>query len=198
MSIELLRDLYTNSSTFKTHTENGAMGYFLNLPVAKPRGGVAIEVDLVIGQLVRTVSCQPRIGRTENRIRRMANSDVAMMNEVRILVENKSVLTAHRNRGNRSMELVAVEDVIADKYPEAILVANVLIGTALEFLNFEVIDRAMKSLSVLCKSLVGGYTLQTLIKQIGTNHPDPHNFLENEDVAELLLSHNTPDDPLRL
>lgn len=57
------------------------------------------------------------------------------MDRVRIAVENKSVITAHRNRGNRFDDLRKVLSGIHSARPEALLVATVLIGLCDQVLN---------------------------------------------------------------
>jgi hypothetical protein len=54
---------------------------------------------------------------------------------VRICVENKSVITAHRNKTNRLDDLGEVLGAIHRAKAEAIIVATVLVGTATRVLN---------------------------------------------------------------
>src|SRR3989442_2426099 len=53
----------------------------------------------------------------------------------RIFVENKSVVTAHRNKAARYDDLNESLQVLHRERPEAILVATVIIGTAQRVLN---------------------------------------------------------------
>ena len=53
----------------------------------------------------------------------------------RICVENKSVITAHRNKTNRLDDLSEVVRGVHRVKPECIIVATVLVGTALTVLN---------------------------------------------------------------
>jgi len=55
--------------------------------------------------------------------------------KVRIAIENKSVITAHRNRTNRFDDLEKVLAAIHGARPEALLIATVLIGLAERVLN---------------------------------------------------------------
>jgi hypothetical protein len=57
------------------------------------------------------------------------------MTKVRIAVENKSVITAHRNRTNRFDDLKKVVAAVQGVRPEALLIATVLIGLADRVLN---------------------------------------------------------------
>ena len=57
------------------------------------------------------------------------------IHKCRIAVENKSVITAHRNRTNRFDDLKKVLGAIHSAQPEALLVATVLVGLAERVLN---------------------------------------------------------------
>ena len=57
------------------------------------------------------------------------------INKVRIAIENKSVITAHRNRTNRFDDLRKVLAAVHGARPEALLIATVLIGVADRVLN---------------------------------------------------------------
>ncbi len=57
------------------------------------------------------------------------------MAKVRIAVEHKSVITAHRNRTNRFDDLKKVLAAVQGERPEALLIATVLIGLAQRVLN---------------------------------------------------------------
>ena len=73
------------------------------------------KVDLFVGEPAADGTCD--IGR------------------VRIAVENKSVITAHRNRTNRFDDLKKVLGAIHSARPEALLVATVLVGLAQQVLK---------------------------------------------------------------
>jgi hypothetical protein len=57
------------------------------------------------------------------------------IHRVRVAVENKSVMTAHRNRTNRFDDLSKVLSAVHSARPEALLVATVMIGLAERVLN---------------------------------------------------------------
>ncbi|MEP6831940.1 MAG: hypothetical protein ABJB74_01045 [Gemmatimonas sp.] len=57
------------------------------------------------------------------------------ISKVRIAVENKSVITAHRNSTNRFDDLKKVVAAVQGARPEALLIATVLIGLADRVLN---------------------------------------------------------------
>lgn len=58
-----------------------------------------------------------------------------VISKCRIAIENKSVITAHRNSTNRFDDLKKVVSAIQDERPEALLIATVLIGLADRVLN---------------------------------------------------------------
>jgi hypothetical protein len=57
------------------------------------------------------------------------------LQRARIAVENKSVITAHRNRTNRFDDLSKVLGAVHEARPEALLVATVMVGLAERVLN---------------------------------------------------------------
>lgn len=57
------------------------------------------------------------------------------MKTVRIAIENKSVITAHRNRTNRFDDLKKVVAAVQGARPQALLIATVLIGLSDRVLN---------------------------------------------------------------
>jgi hypothetical protein len=57
------------------------------------------------------------------------------ISKVRIALENKSVITAHRNRTNRFDDLKKVLGAVHSARPEALLISTVLVGLAQKVLN---------------------------------------------------------------
>ncbi|MGQ0535148.1 MAG: hypothetical protein ACT4PT_03650 [Methanobacteriota archaeon] len=57
------------------------------------------------------------------------------MAEVRLAIENKSVITAHRNRDARFDDLRGMLETVYGEKAEAVIGATVLVGTALRVLN---------------------------------------------------------------
>jgi hypothetical protein len=108
----ILRDLLAQCQPLRTDFEAGVVRSWMNI---RAPGGRKRKVDLFVGE--PGVDGEPDIER------------------VRIAVENKSVITAHRNRTNRIDDLEKVLGTIHSARPEAILVATVLIGLAERVLN---------------------------------------------------------------
>jgi hypothetical protein len=123
MSRGLLRDLRAMCEPFGRDFVEGRIQEWLDLPSP---AGRARKLDLVVAEPA---------GET-------AGPDLTRL---RLCVENKSVVTAHRNRTNRYDDLSDLVGVLHRNRPDAILVATVLIGLAENVLN--VPDRVKPFLS---------------------------------------------------
>lgn len=108
----IYEDLIRTCSSLRGDVEKGLVRMWLN--VQSP-GDRARRVDLFVGEPDSD-----------------GNPDIP---KVRIAIENKSVITAHRNRTNRFDDLSKVLGAIHSARPEAILIGTVLIGLARRVLN---------------------------------------------------------------
>ncbi len=63
------------------------------------------------------------------------SADTPDLSRVRVCLENKSVLTAHRNKGERFRDLDNFRSEVQQRRREAIVLGTVLIGTARRYLN---------------------------------------------------------------
>jgi hypothetical protein len=109
----ILRDLRAKCEPFERDFTRGIIREWLDFPSP---GGRARKLDLVVAELGSEAGA-PDLGR------------------LRLCVENKSVVTAHRNRTNRYDDLSDVLGVLHQRRPDAILVATVLVGVAEDVLN---------------------------------------------------------------
>lgn len=109
----IVRDLGAMCEPFRRDLTAGRIREWLDLPSP---GGRARKLDLVVAEPGGEAG-GPDLGR------------------LRLCVENKSVVTAHRNRTNRYDDLSDVLGVLHQKKPDAILVATVLVGLAGKVLN---------------------------------------------------------------
>jgi len=109
----ILRDLRAKCKPFQLDFRRGRIREWLDFPSP---GGRARKLDLVVAEP----------GKKE------AGPDLA---QLRLCVENKSVITAHRNRTNRYDDLNDVLGVLHQKKPDAVLIATVLVGLAESVLN---------------------------------------------------------------
>lgn len=108
----ILRDLLYQCEPLKSDFTQGVVKAWPN--VSAP-GGRRRKVDLLVGE--------PGAD---------GGPDIQ---KVRIAIENKSVITAHRNRTNRIDDLEKVLAAIHHARPEALLVATVIVGLAERVLN---------------------------------------------------------------
>lgn len=112
VSNALYKDLIAACPHLRDDVASGAVRMWLN--VSAP-GDRLRKVDLVVGE--PDADGGPDI------------------EKVRIAVENKSVITAHRNATNRFDDLRKVLAAIHSARPEALLIATVLIGLCRQVLN---------------------------------------------------------------
>jgi hypothetical protein len=108
----IVTDLKRACEVFRKDVEDGVVHIWKN--VASP-GDRERRVDLFVGE--PDAKGEPDI------------------TKVRIAVENKSVITAHRNRTNRFDDLSKVLAAVQGTRPEALLIATVLVGLADRVLN---------------------------------------------------------------
>ena len=108
----IVADLQEACEVFRRDVESGGVRIWKN--VASP-GDRERRVDLFVGE--PNANGEPDI------------------TKVRIAIENKSVITAHRNRTNRFDDLKKVLAAVQGERPEALLIATVLVGLADRVLN---------------------------------------------------------------
>ncbi len=113
VSLGVLRDLLATCAVLKADFDAGVVRHWLNVPAP---GARKRRIDLLVGE--------PASGKTE--------PDVS---KARICIENKSVITAHRNRYARFDDLNETMQVIEQERSEAVTVATVLVGVARRLLN---------------------------------------------------------------
>lgn len=108
----IIRDLRTRCGPVKNDLDEGRVRIWKN--VSAP-GDRLRKVDLFVGEA-------DGAGRPD-------------IWKVRIAIENKSVITAHRNRTNRFDDLSKVLGAVHGARPEALLIATELVGLAERVLN---------------------------------------------------------------
>lgn len=112
VSDRIFKDLLEVCEPLRTDVGEGIVRHWLN--VSAP-GDRLRKADLVVGEA--DAVGHPRIDR------------------IRIAIENKSVITAHRNRTSRFDDLRKVLAAIHSTRPEALLIATVLVGLCPRVLN---------------------------------------------------------------
>jgi hypothetical protein len=109
----ILRDLCAACEPFAADFAEGRIKDWLDLPSP---AGRSRKLDLVVAEPDRDHG-QPDLTR------------------LRLCIENKSVITAHRNRTNRYDDLSDLVGVLHRNRPDAVLVATVLVGLCEQVLN---------------------------------------------------------------
>jgi hypothetical protein len=112
VSTALFEDLLATCTSLRSDWEQGVVKVWKNV---RAPGGRRRKVDLFVGE--PTADGRPNV------------------HTVRIAVENKSVITAHRNATNRFDDLREVLGAIYSARPEALIVATVLVGVSPQVLN---------------------------------------------------------------
>jgi hypothetical protein len=112
VSNAFFEDLLRRCEPLRKDVESGIVRAWLN--VSSP-GDRSRKVDLFVGE--------------------PDESGLPDISKVRIALENKSVITAHRNRTNRFDDLTKVLGAIHSVRPEALILGTVLIGLARRVLN---------------------------------------------------------------
>lgn len=112
LSAELLADLVAECSVLRQQLESGTVITAYNWD---PSGGRGRGRDLVVG---------PR-----------GTDGSPIASQVRMAFAHKTVITAHRNTGNRVKELLEVFSAVREQSRDAVLVATLSLGTALRYLN---------------------------------------------------------------
>jgi hypothetical protein len=106
-------DIKAHCPPFREDVETGTIKKWLNWPAPGARNR---KIDLLVSGADQ-------------------RGDLPDLAKMRICIENKSVVTAHRNRDARFDDLNEALSVLHNVKPEAILVATVMIGTAERVLN---------------------------------------------------------------
>lgn len=112
VSTAFFSDLVAFCPSLREDLEQGTVKVWKNV---KAPGHRRRKIDLFVGE--------PTAGGTPD------------ITKVRIALENKSVITAHRNRTNRFDDLSDVLSTVHAARPEALLIATVLVGLSQRVLN---------------------------------------------------------------
>src|SRR5580658_3326412 len=113
MSRGILRDVRAGCTPFNDAFASERLGEWLDYPSP---AGRARKLDLAVAEPIQ-------------------ESGLPDLSCLRLCIENKSVVTAHRNRTNRYDDLSDLLGVLHRTRPDAILVATVLVGLCKRVLN---------------------------------------------------------------
>ena len=118
----------------ETHSDTVSDGLFADL-VAKCEP-VRQDVERGVVKVWKNVSSPgDRLRKVDLFVGEPGKDGKPDIHKMRIALENKSVITAHRNRTSRFDDLKKVLGAIHDARPEALLIATVLVGLAERVLN---------------------------------------------------------------
>ena len=106
-------DLLSSSDEIRKDYANKDVGWWLNQPAPDLQRRKA---DLLVCEISHS-------------------SEGPDLSRVRICLENKSVITAHRNKGERFRDLDNFRSEVQQRRREAIVLGTVLVGTARRYLN---------------------------------------------------------------
>jgi hypothetical protein len=109
----ILRDFTNSCESFRKDLDSGKIHCWMNVNAPGDRGR---KIDLFIGEPA-------------------ADGSSPDLEKVRVVIENKSVITAHRNRTNRFDDLKKALESIHGVKKEAIIVPTILVGLADRVLN---------------------------------------------------------------
>jgi len=112
LSRGILHDIQERCAPFSADLAAGQIASWLNVRTPGRRGR---KIDLLVGE--------------------PDDSGEPDLEKLRFCVENKSVVTAHRNRTNRFDDLELVLELLHHAKAEAVLVATVIVGVAERVLN---------------------------------------------------------------
>jgi hypothetical protein len=133
-AIELVAALGYHNHRLETHSDTVSNGLFDDLlTVCEP---LRRDVEGGVVRVWRNVSAPgDRLRKVDLFVGEPAYGDLPDINKLRIALENKSVITAHRNRTNRFDDLRKVLGAVYGSRPEALLIATVLVGLSDRVLN---------------------------------------------------------------
>lgn len=134
IAIEAIRKLGYHNHRLETHSDTVSKGLFADLCRICP--ALNKDVDAGVVQVWENVSAPgDRLRKVDLFVGEPDTHGGPDIHKVRIALENKSVITAHRNRTNRFDDLRKVLSAVHTARPEALLVATVLVGLAERVLN---------------------------------------------------------------
>ena len=128
VSAGIYQDLLVGCEALRKDVETGVIRQWLNVraPGARER-----KIDLFIGQSLESTQ-EPDLFIGQSLLQSTQEPDIK---KLRICVENKSVITAHRNRDARFDDLNEALQVVYAAKSEAVIVATILVGVATKVLN---------------------------------------------------------------
>lgn len=124
----IVQDLYGTSRSLRRHLDDGLVGFWVN---RRNPWGRKRNTDLIIGQPVEAVA-KPSSPLGFKGAATLSSPDP---DNVRVIGEHKSIVTAHRNRSARHDDLDHLYQDANAKSPGTLVCATIMIGTAEWYLN---------------------------------------------------------------
>jgi hypothetical protein len=133
-AIGAVADAGYHNHRLETHSDTVSDGLFEDLlGICQP---LSQDVGNGVVQVWRNVSAPgDRLRKVDLFVGEPGPGGLPDINKLRVALENKSVITAHRNRTNRFDDLKKVLGAIHGSRPEALLIATVLVGLSDRVLN---------------------------------------------------------------
>lgn len=133
-AIEAIRKHGYHNHRLETHSDTVSKGIFDDL--CHECEALKLDVDRKVVKVWKNVSAPgDRLRKVDLFVGEPNAAGEPDIARVRIALENKSVITAHRNRTNRFDDLRKVLSAVHTARPEALLVATVLVGLSESVLN---------------------------------------------------------------
>jgi len=133
-AIEAIRKHGYHNHRLETHSDTVSQGMFADL--CRTCEVLRLDVERGVVRVWENVSAPgDRLRKVDLFIGEPDAAGEPDIHRVRLALENKSVITAHRNRTNRFDDLRKVLSAVHTARPEALLVATVLVGLAENVLN---------------------------------------------------------------
>lgn len=133
VSDTIIQDLWQLCPAVRSDLESGRVGYWKNRKISWGRGRVT---DLIVGEPARSEMKfhRPAISPFDWRGAAADKRNKPNLEALRIVIEHKTVITAHRNRDARHDDLNNLWQEARDK-PRVIVGATVMVGLAERYLN---------------------------------------------------------------
>jgi hypothetical protein len=133
-AVEAIAELGYHNHRLETHSDVVSDGLFGDL--LRSCESLRADHDSGIVKVWRNVSAPgDRLRKVDLFVGEPGPDGAPDIQKVRIALENKSVITAHRNRTNRFDDLRKVLSAVHTARPEALLLATVLVGLSNRVLN---------------------------------------------------------------
>ncbi len=193
LSRGIIKDLIKYSKHFREHIKEGIAVFRTDLRLTKD--GKSHTIDLALGLRKKSES---RTKRKPLSIEIDGESLIVYNEEpleFTLFLENKSIITAHRNKRNRTRDLESLASFLPKFGEDPIKAATMIIGTAERYLNVDRLKWAEDALDLLCKERNSDISIEGIRESMGQSDQTLIELLKDEKIAELFCSKNKTEDP---